>query len=166
MLPSHCLRRRPCRRDHRRFSSAVPLVSAGELSSVAIAGADCNVGITPSRTADTPSNIRVRRESTGLVWLVGTSIVSRCLQNALSCGFCPALIAVGPGTVRVGHDLVPFGKFRETSSKEVGPFHSKARKRITKFRKYGIPKKSGRASGGRCPSYAVFRVFVLSQFRD
>jgi hypothetical protein len=38
-----------------------------------------------------------RRESTALVRLAGTSIVSRCRQNALSCGFPPALIAVAQG---------------------------------------------------------------------
>ena len=40
---------------------------------------------------------KLRRESTGLAWLAGTSIVSRCRQNTLSCGLRPALIAVAQG---------------------------------------------------------------------
>jgi hypothetical protein len=67
------------------------------LATSATAGAVRNVGKAQINTAPTASPSRLRRESTGLVWLAATSIVSRDLQNALSCGFRPTLMAVAQG---------------------------------------------------------------------
>ncbi len=66
--------------------------------SSAIAGARRKVGKTHVRSAaSAKSPSRLRLETTGLVRLAGTSIVSRCRQNELSCGFRPASIAVAQG---------------------------------------------------------------------
>jgi hypothetical protein len=83
--------------DAGELTSISILIRASGFSLSSAAPTDWNVGKTISIAAAAPSQSTLRRESTGLVWLVGTSIVSRRRQKVFSCGFMPASIDVAQG---------------------------------------------------------------------
>jgi hypothetical protein len=78
------------------FTSACDFSFAGFLSWAA-AGVKNTVGKMHASIPAANRKDKLRRDSTGLVRLAGTSIFSRLFQNALSCGFPPTSISVAQG---------------------------------------------------------------------
>jgi hypothetical protein len=74
----------------------VSFSSAGFFSWAA-AGVKNTVGNKHASIPAATRNDKLRRDSTGLVRLAGTSIFSLLFQNALSCGFPPTSISVAQG---------------------------------------------------------------------